>query len=48
MPAVDEACDEERDEEEAGEQDPQHQTELTVHALKEIISSSRIIDKHFS
>ena len=35
VPAVDEAGDEEGDEEEAGEQDPQHQTELTVHALKE-------------
>ena len=35
MPAVDEAGDEEGDEEEAREQDSKHQTELTMHALKE-------------
>ena len=34
VPAVDEAGDEEGDEEEARKQDPQHQPELTVHALK--------------
>ena len=38
VPAVDEAGDAEGDEEEAGEQDPQHQPKLTVHALERMFN----------